>query len=152
MHQADVVDPVDPKTSSPEAIGHALRLAVDAEYARLVETRTFRMPATWITPTVEPFIPVGSTFERAERILRAAGLTIDGSRNDSIHPDSYALRARIEPYPEGWRFFRVCRQTLSINLSPQSTMRLGHEKTIDSASIDWSEIRRVEASISNVCL
>jgi hypothetical protein len=143
---------VDPRTAPPDAVGRALRDAVDAEYTRLAVMRELKMPGTVITTTVERYIPVGSTFERAEPILKAAGLQMDPSRTHSLDPDSYALWARIDPYPEGWELFRVCRQSLSIELSPMAEMRTSLKATIDPASVDWSMIRRVEARISAICL
>jgi hypothetical protein len=114
-----------------------LRRAIDERYDVLVKNNALRMtyPGTTrgnLTDIATEFLPAGSSFTRAEEVLRAAGFKLNGRGREISAPSSEL--AMITPYrsrlftfesvivtvvvyshkPNLWN--TVCRVSASINL------------------------------------
>jgi len=134
------VDPTTPRMpamanirdlADPTARGHALRRTLDALYVSLPETRkswieellgsSYAAPAVDITPILQHYIPVGTSFAEAERIATSAGLHISDSRGlriEGIRSGNWELEKTH--FPDG-----DVRATLNYRVSsPPSFMRM----------------------------
>lgn len=119
-NQTDSINKAVPE--SLEERGKQLRVAIDQAYEKLPHHH-FKKGEGDITPVVEQFIPVGTSFDDAEEILRAAGFKV-GKRpgpNPSPapfgdFPYKYDVTAVIDPYES----FFGGSIGLSVFLSPES--------------------------------
>jgi hypothetical protein len=89
--------------ADPERLGKQLRKDIDRAYKSFVETGKLKNQGTgrnYITDVVTRYIPVGSSFERAEEILRAGGFEIQPRIPNRYLPEveKYDERALIEHY------------------------------------------------------
>lgn len=138
----DAIDPTVPRLPSlpkdtsdlkdADARGNALRAKIDQYYASLPETRKpwvykyFAPPyvgySVDISRIVRHYIPAGASFDEAERILMAAGLTVDWPRppNGVMEPahiprHDYQVRASLERGTDPPGYMRIY-----VRLSPQT--------------------------------
>jgi hypothetical protein len=90
-------------TESLELRGKQLRMAIEQDYQRLEESKTINSKTgSDITAAVVRYIPMGTSFDDAEQILRSAGFDV-GSRFGPKSPaigfrlpnQRYVLTARI---------------------------------------------------------
>ncbi|MBF0560734.1 MAG: hypothetical protein HQL37_01710 [Alphaproteobacteria bacterium] len=84
-------------------IGKQLRADIDNEYKRLVETHSLKggLESNDLTEIVTRYIPVGSTFDDAENILRNAGFMVEprsGTKSISFGESVYGVYAKIDQY------------------------------------------------------
>lgn len=82
-------------------IGHELRKEIDAEYKKIKERKisTHNNKAD-ISALIEKYIPIGSSFDAAEEILKNAGFTVSprpGPNPVGNRPDRYSVVAAISP-------------------------------------------------------
>jgi hypothetical protein len=130
----DAIDPTVPRLpplpkdisdlKDADARGQALRAKIDQCYAALPETRKpwvykyFAPPyvgySVDISKIVRHYIPAGASFDEAERILEAAGLTIDWPRPPNgvmetgrIPRHDYKVRASLEQSTDPPGYVRV---------------------------------------------
>jgi len=138
----DAIDPTVPRLpplprdtsdlKDADARGKALRAKIDQYYASLPETRKpwfykyFAPPyvgySVDISRIVRHYIPAGASFDEAERILMAAGLTVDWPRppNGIMEPahiprHDYQVRASLERGTNPPGYMRIY-----VRLSPQA--------------------------------
>ncbi len=166
----DAIDPTVPRLpplprdtsdlKDADARGKALRAKIDQYYASLPETRKpwvykyFAPPyvgyAVDISRIVRHYIPVGTPFDEAERILEAAGLTIDwprppgGVREVSRNPlDDYQVRASLERNTDPPGYMRVY-----VRLAPKTRGDYGANSAVGTLS--GSIVKQLDAPIPSV--
>lgn len=92
-------------SADPQADGQKLRCAIDDRYRHLVKNHELKAPITdpySITDSVLHFIPPGSSFSRAEIVLRAAGFQVTGRGRNIVFPTGeYAQIAEYRTIPLG---------------------------------------------------
>ena len=86
-----------------ELRGKQLRAEIDSTYNKLSAARAIKnqgMGRNFITDVVIKYIPIGTSFDDAEAILRAAGFTIQPRVPNPYLPDDekYDERATIDQY------------------------------------------------------
>ena len=166
----DAIDPTVPRLpplprdtsdlKDADARGKALRAKIDQYYASLPETRKpwvykyFAPPyvgyAVDISRIVRHYIPVGTPFDEAERILEAAGLTIDwprppgGVREVSRNPlDDYQVRASLERNTDPPGYMRVY-----VRLAPKTRGDYGANSAV--GTLTGSIVKQLGAPIPSV--
>ena len=119
-------------TDSLEQRGKKLRMAIDIAFKKLSDARAIKPNgASDISEVVVQFIPVGTSFDEAECILRGAGFLVDS--RPSVHPtgnrsDRYDVVGSIVPFVQQ----TLSRVNVYISLSP-------------SAPGDYSKVSKVSA-------
>jgi len=85
--------------------GRQLRLDIDRTYKKLSEEGAIKnqgMGRNFITDVVTKYIPLGTSFDDAEAILRAAGFTvyprIPNPRISDLYPEKHDVIATIDQY------------------------------------------------------
>lgn len=143
-----------------DARGKALRAKIDQYYASLPEARKpwlykyFAPPyagySVNIDRIIRHYIPVGASFDEAERILTAAGLTVDWPRPPSgvMEPDrisrhDYQVRASLEQGTDPPGHMRVY-----VRLSPQTRGDYGANSAV--GTITGSIVKQLGAPIPTV--
>jgi hypothetical protein len=101
--------------------GRELRGAIDHTYKTLVDRNGLQqgLKGNDISPVVSKYIPLGTSFDDAEKILRAAGFTVDprpGQNPPEDRPDKHDVVAYIVPYVQGF----MSRTNVYISLRPKS--------------------------------
>lgn len=102
--------------------GKQLRADLDEEYRLLLETHSLKTAifgGNDVTDTVLRTIPIGTSFDDAETILRAAGFIVGprpGPNPQGVRPDRFDVVGSVIPY-EQQAFGRV---NLYVHLIPSS--------------------------------
>ena len=120
-------------TNDLTSCGQKLRQAIDAKYEELDRTGQLKMMGRGtndIHKMIQRFIPLGSTFENAEKILIAAGFRIAERGANPMYPKSVRLLARLDNYGA----FAIGSARILVALVPPSDK-------------DWSRIVTIEAGI-----
>ena len=152
----DAIDPTVPRLpplpkdtsdlKNADARGKALRAKIDQYYASLPETRKpwvykyFAPPyvgySVDIGRIVRHYIPAGASFDEAERILMAAGLTVDWPRppNGVMEPahiprHDYQVRASLERGTDPLGYMRIY-----VRLSPQTRGDYGANSAVGAVT------------------
>lgn len=118
--------------------GKQLRLVIDQTYKKLSDTKELRVGANDITVVVVKYIPVGTSFNDAEQILRSAGFTVTPRPSGSVignRPDRYDVVGEIVPFVQKF----LSRISIYISLSPKTPRDYGKVNKI-SASIVLSTL------------
>jgi hypothetical protein len=103
-----VVAPAErPRSMDPKLVmrGQALRKAIDDRYRSLVDAKQLKSAGNGtnsLADVVENYIPVGSKFEYAENVLRAAGFKVGPRGPGFLFPHKPEVRASIDFYVLGW--------------------------------------------------
>lgn len=166
----DAIDPTVPRLPSlpkdtsdlkdADARGKALRAKIDQYYASLPETRKpwvykyFAPPyvgySVDISRIVRHYIPAGASFDEAERILIAAGLTVDWPRPPGgvkepgrIPRLDYQVRASLERHTDPPGYMRVY-----VRLPPQTRGDYGANSTV--GTVTGSIVKQLGAPIPTV--
>jgi len=115
------------------AIGIALRSAIDVRFKELSDKNSIKTAGTGrndISDLVLIYIPVGTTFQNAQEILRSAGFTV-GAQEKIQFPPYLVVNAQIDHYvatPLGKTSIAVLLQPMSAN--------------------DWTKVRIFSAEIT----
>lgn len=121
-------------TDSLEQRGKQLRAAIDLAFKKLSDARALKpMGASDITEVVVQYIPVGTSFDEAEYILRSAGFSVDprpSANPTGNRPDRYDVVGSIVPFVQQL----LSRVNVYISLSPR-------------APGDYSKVNKVSAGI-----
>ena len=166
----DAIDPTVPRLPSlpkdtsdlknADARGKALRAKIDQYYASLPETRKpwvykyFAPPYAGysidISRIVRHYIPVGTSFDEAERILTASGLTVDWPRPpsgvkepDRIPRHDYQVRASLEQNTDPPGYMRVY-----VYMRPQTRGDYGANSAV--GAITGAIVKQLDAPIPSV--
>jgi hypothetical protein len=123
------------KSKELELRGKQLRKAIDETYKKLADAKALKSMGNGrniITDTVVKYIPIGTSFDDAEAILRAAGFEV-GKRdmNPIIHND-YGVYSKINHYKLTLPFGNT---SVSVFLQPKN-------------KDDWSVVQGLEADIN----
>lgn len=121
------------KSNELELRGKQLRKAIDEEYKRLDDIKELKKQRggyTVITDVVVKYIPIGTSFDDAEEILRAAGFKV-GKRTMN-HANQYEMFSEINHYK------------LTLPFGNTSVYVVLYPKNKD----DWSTVQKLEAAIS----
>lgn len=138
--KVDEAPPLPPRSNldAPMARAYQLRQTLDAAADRFKADKTIhccRGPD--LTALVATYIPVGSSFEAAEALLRNAGLSVEGRHTDS-QPHSLGFNDNVNAdLPLGGGF--PCGHKLAVSLTPR-------------APGDYSVVSKLNASIVLTCL
>lgn len=106
--------------TSPDALeqrGKQLHAAIQLTYKHLKDTRSLK-PINDITEVVNRFIPIGTTFDEAEQILRNSGVRIEprpSANPSNSYPWKYDVIATIDSFD--WTMF-PSKVSVSVHLSP----------------------------------
>jgi hypothetical protein len=113
-------------SSSLEQRGKQLRAAIEQAYKNLVDTKTLSSKrGNNITEVVVQYIPVGTSFDDAEQILRNAGFKVYPRPNANptgTRPDRYDVVGAIDSFD--WKRF-LSKVSVWVNLSPQAPGNYG---------------------------
>ncbi len=125
-----------PPPNSLEIRGQALRKDIDAAYRKLVKA-DIRIQGANISETFVLHIPVGTSFDDAETILKAAGFFVSRRPNESdlFNNDGYTIHANINPYVQ----HLVSRDILFVQL-------------ISAKKYEFKTVQRVRAVLSELSL
>jgi len=116
------------------ARGESLRKAIDDEYKRLCDAREVKVSGVgvnYITDIVAMHIPLGSTFDHAVGILKAADFTSIHKEQSLRDKNRKEMAAKINPY----RNFFIGKVVIYVTLEPD-----------DQAS--WRTVKNVYGEIS----
>lgn len=110
---------------NPEEHGKQLHAAVIQEYKRLRASGSLGVKSVDITKIILQYIPVGISFDDAERILRDAGFEVGVRPNAKLLeanafnlPDPYSVVASLDPDEPS--LFNVSLARISVFLKPKS--------------------------------
>jgi hypothetical protein len=105
------------KSNELEQRGKQLRKAIDEAYKKLEDTHVIKgYGSNSIYDVVVHYIPIGTSFDDAEAILRAAGFKVGPRKQNSLSHDLYEVAAVIEYYvPTSFG-----RTDIDISLIPES--------------------------------
>jgi hypothetical protein len=131
-----------PVSSNLEVRGKQLRAAIDQTYRKMSEAHELVGPTGHndISFVIIQYIPLGTSFDDAERILKAAGFKIEPRPgphpprvvfNSEIDAMRFDEVASIDPYDTS---LYVSKTVISVNLTPQAPM-------------DYSKISKIYAGI-----
>jgi hypothetical protein len=105
-------------TESLEQRGKQLRVALEQAYQKMVDEKTLSarpMAGNEVTDVVVRYIPIGTTFDDAESILRSAGFSVDSrpsaSTDINLHGD---VVGAIIPFAQKF----ISSVNLYVRLSP----------------------------------
>lgn len=122
------------KTQTLEHRGKQLRAAINLTFKKLSDAGALKpRGASDITEVVVQYIPVGTTFDEAEDILRFAGFLVDQRPSASTtgnRPDRYDVVGSIVPFVQQ----PLSRINVYVSLSPR-------------APGDYSKVSKVSAGI-----
>ena len=114
--------------------GKQLRAAVDKRYRQLDEKDQINpQRGNNIDDVVTPFIAIGSSFDEAEIILRAAGFKVSPRQKHPYIINQYLVYASIDPYA----LKGMGKTGVTITLEPKNPN-------------DWSSIEKLSAAIFSV--
>ena len=166
----DAIDPTVPRLpplpkdisdlKDADTRGKALRAKIDQYYALLPETRKpwvykyFAPPyvgySVDISRIVRHYIPAGASFDEAERILMAAGLTVDWPRppNGVMEPahiprHDYQVRASLERGTDPPGYMRIY-----VRLAPRTRGDYGANSAV--GEITGAIVKQLDAPIPGV--
>jgi hypothetical protein len=121
--------------------GKELRKAIDEEYKRLADADELKSEMgggrDFITDVVIKYIPIGTSFNDAEAILRTAGFEVGIRNMNPILTNHYGVYSKIEYYKQLIPTF--CKRGVGVFLESKS-------------KDDWSTVQRLEAAINVICL
>jgi len=119
--------------------GKELRADIDRTYRTMQEAHAIKHDGTgrnFITDVVTKYIPPRTSFDEAEAILRAAGLTVyPRTPNILPPPEKYEVWATIENYDRWRTLFCPCSTAVNVRLRQESPY-------------DYSVVQSLEASIT----
>jgi hypothetical protein len=113
--------------------GKQLRADIDTSYQKLVDTKTLKVQGqgvNLITDMVIKYIPIGTSFDDAKEILRAAGFTVEPPSKNPLYPDEsdeYQVAASIDGYQTQLFFSKT---SIDVYMYPQSPTNFGTIKRI----------------------
>jgi hypothetical protein len=129
--------------SDLEQRGKQLRMAIDKKYKELHDANAISMRhVNDITPLVLQYVPIGTSFDDADKILRAAGFGV--APHPVLHPvlkfpdgAEYDVLGRINPYTNPYIESGLIPTgtSLDIDLTPPSPT-------------DYSKVSRVSAAFT----
>ena len=110
-------------SSSLEQRGKQLRAAIEQTYKKLVDARALKpMGGNDITKVVVQYIPVGTSFDDAESILRSAEFKVyprPSANPTGDRQDKYDVVGEIDSFD--WkRIFSLSKVSVLIHLSPNA--------------------------------
>jgi hypothetical protein len=102
-----------------EQRGKQLHSAIKQTYKQLLDTRSLK-PSNDITEVVVRYIPIGTSFDEAEQMLRNSGFRVEhrpSANPPSTFPWRYDVIAVIDSFD--WTAF-PSKVSVSVNLSPKA--------------------------------
>lgn len=115
-----------------------LRLEIDEAYKRIIDAGTLK-PKNDITEIVLRYIPIGTSFDDAEQVLRSAGFKVGprpGTSAPGTFPWRYDVTASIDPYS---RKAFPSKVYVDVRLSPRTPN-------------DYDKVIKIEAAIGRADL
>lgn len=117
-----------------QARGKELRKAIDDVYKKLSEAnaiKTMGNGRNLITDVVVKYIPIGSSFDEAETVLRVAGFNVGPRGNNPVFPNYFSATGVIDQYVPTL----FGKTSISVSLEPASKS-------------DWTVVRSITAEIT----